>query len=128
MAGYWFLTALPQMENRFREGEQNTKIFRMYDSQKEQCVFIQKDDAGTPVDRENILNISCCDGCNISSKREWLPRNYEELLIEYANQYDTDKREISLRFGELSFIYREGKEYEYSDHFGLVERERRECE
>lgn len=128
LTGYWFLTALPQMENRFREGEQNTKLFWMYDSQKERCVFIQKDDTGTPVERENILNIICCETDKDYTKSEWLLRDYEKLLSEYASQYDTDKKEISLRFGELSFIYREGKEYEYSDYFGLVEKERREYE
>lgn len=128
LTGYWFLTALPQMENRFREGEQNTKLFRMYDTQKELCVFIQKDDTGTPVERENIMNIICCERAKDYTKRAWLPRDYEKLLSEYSSHYDTDKREISLRFGELSFIYREGKEYEYSDHFGLVEKERREYE
>lgn len=125
LSGYWFLTALPQMENRFREGELNTKLFRMYDPKTNRCVFIQKDDTGAPVNRENLLNISCYEEGKESTKRAWLSRDYKNLLEQYAKQYEMDKKAFSLRFGELSFIYREGKEYEYSDQFGLVEKERR---
>lgn len=122
LAGCWNLTALPQALNPFRKSEPTTKVFLMYDPDEERCVFIEKDEQGFPVIRENILEICRQDISQNQSERAWLVRDYEKLLEEYAEQQDTSKRAISIRYGELNFLYREGREYEYSDQFGLVER------
>jgi hypothetical protein len=34
--------------------------------------------------------------------------------------FEKSKRAVSIKYGELSFGYYEGSQYEYSDQFGLV--------
>ncbi|WP_435550583.1 type I-F CRISPR-associated helicase Cas3f [Desulfobacterium sp. N47] len=120
LAETWWLTALPQALNPFRKGEPNIKVFLMYDSDKESCVFVEKDEQGYPINRENILQIHHQGISKKQESRLWLKRDYNELLGNYAAQTDSSKKSISLRYGELSFVYREGQEYEYSDEFGLI--------
>ena len=120
LAESWHLTALPQSLNPFRKSEQTTSVFLMYDPDEERCLFIEKDEQGHPIDRENILQIHQQGISSSHEKRFWLKRDYEELLEKYAEQPDWSKKRISLRYGELSFVYRENQEYEYSDQFGLI--------
>ena len=120
LAENWYLTALPQVLNPFRKSEPYTKVFLMYDPDEARCVFIEKDEQGHPIDRENILQIHQQGISNSHKKRLWLKRDYEKLLEQYAEQQDCSKKLISLRYGELSFVYREDQENEYSDQFGLV--------
>jgi CRISPR-associated endonuclease/helicase Cas3 len=120
LAENWYLTALPQALNPFRKSEPNTKVFLMYDPDEERCVFIEKDEQGHPIDRENILQIHQQGISKSHENRLWLRRDYGKLLEQYAEQQDCSKKLISLRYGELSYVYRENQEYEYSDQFGLV--------
>jgi len=120
LAENWHLTALPQALNPFRKSEPTTSVFLMYDPDEERCLFIEKDDQGHPIDRENILQIHRHGISNSHEKRLWLKRDYGKLLEQYSEQQDCSKKLISLRYGELSFVYRENQEYEYSDQFGLV--------
>lgn len=120
LAESWYLTALPQVLNPFRKSEPTTKVFLMYAPDEECCVFIEKDEQGCPINRENILQIRHQCISKRQQERLWLPRDYKKLLERYAEQQNCSKRMISLRYGELSFIYRENQEYEYSDQFGLV--------
>lgn len=122
LAECWYLTALPQVLNPFRKSEPTTKVFLMYEPDKEDCVFVEKDEQGFPINRENILQIRHQNNSWGEEKRAWLHRDYEHLLAKYAEQQECSKRTISLKYGELSFVYREGEEYEYSDQFGLVEK------
>lgn len=120
LAECWYLTALPQVLNPFRKSEPTTKVFLMYEPDKEGCEFIEKDEQGFPVNRENILQISR-QGINRNQEESaWLLRDYDHHLRKYAEQQECSKRTISLKYGELSFVYREGEEYEYSDQFGLI--------
>lgn len=123
LAECWYLTALPQVLNPFRKSEPTTKVFLMYASDEEDCVFIEKDEQGFPVIRENILQISRQGISRSQEKRAWLMRDYERQLEKYAEQQECSKRTISLKYGELSFVYREDEEYEYSDQFGLVQKD-----
>jgi len=120
LAENWYLTALPQALNPFRKSELTTKVFLMYKPDKDRCVFIEKDEQGHPIVRENILQIRQQGISKKQEKKLWLQRDYGKLLERYAEQQDCSKKTISLRYGELSFVYRENKEYEYSDQFGLV--------
>jgi len=120
LAESWYLTALPQALNPFRKSEPTTKVFLMYEPDDERCVFIEKDEKGYPINRENILQIHQQGISKKQEKRLWLKRDYQNLLAQYAEQYDSGKRKISLRYGELSFVHRENQEYGYSDQFGLV--------
>jgi len=121
LAENWYLTALPQALNSFRKSEPTTKLFLMYEPDEEQCIFIEKDEYGNPISRENILQIQHKGVSQDHEKRLWLNRNYKELLEYYAKERTCNKKEFSLRYGELSFTYRENQEYEYSDQLGLVQ-------
>lgn len=117
----WYLTALPQALNPFRKSEPTTKVYLMYKPEDEECVFVEKDDDGYPVVTENILQIHRQGIITENQKKNlWLQRDYKELLAEYAEIYGRSEKSISLRYGELSFVYRENHEYEYTDQFGLV--------
>jgi len=120
LAENWHLTALPQVLNPFRKSEPTTNLFLLYDPDEERCLFIEKDEQGHPIDREHILQIHQQENSNSHEKRLWLKRDYGKLLEQYAEQLDWSKKRISLRYGELSFVYRENHVYEYSDQFGLT--------
>jgi CRISPR-associated endonuclease/helicase Cas3 len=116
----WYLTSLPQVLNPFRKGEPTIKVFRMYEPEGGGFVFIEKDKEGRPIDRQAILQIHPRDIGNEYENRLWLKRDYRKLLEHYSARQDYNMKGISLRYGELSFVYREGQEYEYSDQFGLT--------
>ncbi|MCF7859723.1 MAG: type I-F CRISPR-associated helicase Cas3f [Candidatus Cloacimonetes bacterium] len=114
----WYLTGLPQVLHPFRKSEPSTNLFLMYDSDTNLCVFVEKDKQGHPVIREGILHIKK-EGL-LQNNSTWLNRNYEQLIEVYAEKLNLTKKAVSLRFGELNFVYREQYEYVYSDQFGLV--------
>jgi len=121
LTGSWYLTALPQALNPFRQSEPNTEIFLMFDpDDAREMFFIEKDERGHPVDRENILRIQRYEIDERYTNRWWLRRDYKKLLGKYSERFDCSKRRVSLRYGELNFVHREDQEYEYSDQFGLV--------
>lgn len=120
LTGHWYLTALPQAIHQFRKSEPTTKIFSMYSQEDNNTLFVEKDYDGTPIPREDILNISRHDFSSEYEKRLWMPRNYKNILERYAEAQGRSVRTVSLKYGELSFVYREGEGYEYSDQFGLV--------
>ncbi len=129
MQGYlsecWYLTSLPQALTPFRKGESTTKVFLMYDPDDGSLVFVEKDKDGRPIDRQSIFQIHTENIGNECENRLWLKRNYKKLLERYSTQLDISMKAVSLRYGELSFVYREGQEYDYSDQFGLTKYERR---
>lgn len=116
----WYLTALPQHLNPFRKTEKSTNVFLTYNEDKDSCFFAEKDDSGDPIDREDILQIQRSELSNDEQKKLWLIRDYQSLLDEYAEKNESNKRRVSLRYGELSFVRRDSTEYEYNDQFGLV--------
>lgn len=116
----WYLTALPQVLNPFRQSEPTTNVFLMYMPDEDTCRFIEKDEQGNWIDREDILQIQHVLLNKEQEENVWLSRNYKNLLEHYAEQYGASKRAISLRYGELSFVYR-NEEYGYSDQLGLVQ-------
>ncbi|HIL02843.1 MAG TPA: type I-F CRISPR-associated helicase Cas3 [Candidatus Thioglobus autotrophicus] len=116
----WYLTAMPQYLNPFRQSESSINLFLTYDEDKEQCYFAEKDDKGRPINREDILGIRHSQLSDEEIENLWLVRDYQSLLDEYAEQQEISKKRISLRFGELNFIERENAEYKYNDQFGLV--------
>ena len=119
LAETWFLSALPQVLNPFRKSEQTTRLFLCLDEDDETCFFAEKDEKGYPINREKILNITHGPLSETEQRNLWLSRDYLNLLTQYSEKNEMSKRRISLRYGELSLVMREGCEYEYSDQFGL---------
>ncbi len=126
MQGYldeaWFVTAHPQHFHPFRKSEPTTKLYLTYDERKERCYFAEIDDYGEPVNREAILRIEERDLDPALRKRLWLERDYLSALEEASIRKNKTKKEVSLLFGELSFVHHDGDTYEYSDQFGFIKR------
>jgi CRISPR-associated endonuclease/helicase Cas3 len=132
----WFLTALPQQLNPFRQSEKNTKIFLVVNRGDEPCYFTQKDEQGCRVtdingdliNVEGILQIQHAELTEYERRNLWLERDFLSLLDEYIEEEALPTpRQVSLRYGELSFVIRDGEKYEYSDQFGLVKIGRTKC-
>ncbi|THB69730.1 MAG: type I-F CRISPR-associated helicase Cas3, partial [Gammaproteobacteria bacterium] len=125
MQGYldetWHLTAMPQQMHPFRNGEPSLNLYLYFEPEKEKLIFAEKDESGQLIDRGNIYSVKSINLENKNLDRLWLNKNYLKILGIYSQQQELSNTEISRRYGELSFIYREGNEYEYSDQFGLVE-------
>jgi len=120
LTGTWYLTAMPQYLNPFRKSEASINLFLTYDEETECCYFAEKDEKGRPINRESIHQIQHYQLSDSEKENLWLERNYQELLDEYAEKQDSNKKRISLRFGELNFVLRDNTEYQYNDQFGLV--------
>lgn len=121
LSGAWHLTALPQRFNPFRKNQKTINLFLTYDEASDGYVFIEKDNQGSPVPREKILGIHHDTRNEHAKNRQWLLRDYEKIVEDYAAQYGLSKKAICLRYGELSLNYRENQEYLYSDQFGMAE-------
>jgi len=120
LEGSWFLTALPQCFNPFRKSEKSTNLFLAYDLDEDHCFFSEKDEKGIPVNREGVLGIQHGDITKVECNRLWLVRDYRALLRQYSEKLDLSERRISLRYGELNVVLRDGVEYQYNDQFGLT--------
>ena len=117
----WGLTALPQVLQPFREGANNINLFRIYDEDKDEFIFAEKDREGKPVPRENGYRIEHNDE-NFDSNKLWLQRDYRNILENIAEQKSLTLEQASLRYGELSlplYLVRCYNEFIYSDQLGL---------
>ncbi|MBC5851025.1 type I-F CRISPR-associated helicase Cas3f [Vibrio metschnikovii] len=114
--GYWWLTALPQYFKRFRKSEPTVQIYLV---KKERSIEFCLREEGMP-SIDEVLNIKHLPLPPMQQQKLWLQRDYSELVSLYSpsaeQEFDT-----SVRYGEISFIYREGnQQYSYNDQLGLV--------
>lgn len=126
MQGYlreaWFLTALPQELIKFRAGPPSTKVFLVFDEERQDYVFCEKNEQGYPINRESALAIQRVELSETELSRLWLKRDFGCEVEQLADKQESTCRVISLRYGELSFPYVEKGKYEYNDQFGLVKK------
>lgn len=116
----WWLTGLPQVFFRFRDGNSGINTYLTYLHEQEAFKFCEKDEQGFAIDRQAILEIQQIELSDKAMERLWLYRDYTKSIKEIASQKERSLRWASLRYGELNFLYQEGKKYEYNDQFGLV--------
>lgn len=125
----WFLTALPQQFNPFRQNSANIQLFAIWKNHK--LIFCVKDDVGRYIDRSALYKIREIDYSELSEleqQRLWLNRDYHDILRRLAldkfpeNEDIEEKIEIlSERYGEILLPeYDEDKQLIYSEQFGLV--------
>jgi len=112
----WFLTAHPQYLHPFRESEPTQKVFLVYDEDDRDYSFCEIEGYDNIIKREEILQINRVKLDDEMKEGLWLHRDYNTLVKEF----EKSKRAVSIKYGELSFGYYEGSQYEYSDQFGLV--------
>lgn len=118
----WWLTALPQQLNRFRESAPETKLYLVWKDGKLQ--FCEKTESGDFINREQVFNIQKLPPLSENlSQKLWLERNYEELLRKRADEKNDefDKEGLmtkeSKKYGEINI--RKASKYFYDDQFGL---------
>lgn len=125
----WFLTALPQQFNPFRQSSANIQLFAIWKNHK--LIFCEKDDFGRYIDRSGLYKIREIDYSKLSEleqQRLWLNRDYHDILRRLAldkfpeNEDIEEKIErLSERYGEIMLPeYDEDKQLIYSEQFGLV--------
>ena len=117
----WFLTALSQQLTPFRHGEPSVKISLIFDDEKHHSRFCEKNEQGEWIDRERILAIERVALSERATSRLWLVRDFDQRCRQIADEQAISQRWASMRYGELSFIYRDNQAYQYNDQLGLVE-------
>jgi CRISPR-associated endonuclease/helicase Cas3 len=113
----WWLTALPQTLNPFRESAPQVKLYLVLDDGE--YVFIEKDEKGYVCNREAIYGIEHQEIVQSSIDRLWLQRDYQMLIENCARQQNISPRQAELKYGEISFRCKEQQRYSYSSQFGL---------
>jgi len=69
---------------------------------------------------DEVLNIKHLPLASTQQQKLWLQRDYSELVSLYSPSPEQEFA-TSVRYGEISFIYREGnQQYSYNDQLGLV--------
>ncbi|MGL4380836.1 MAG: type I-F CRISPR-associated helicase Cas3f [Vibrio sp.] len=116
--GYWWLTALPQYFKRFRKSEPTVQIYLV---KKERGIeFCLPEEQGGLHPIERTLNIEHVPLAPAQQQKLWLQRDYSQLVRLYSPIAEKEFA-TSVRYGEISFIYREGnQQYSYNDQLGLV--------
>ncbi len=116
--GYWWLTALPQYFKRFRKSQPTVQIHLV---KKERSIeFCLREEQGGLIPIERTLNIEHLPLTPEQQQNLWLQRDYSELVSSYSQSSESEFA-TSVRYGEISFIYREGNQkYSYNDQLGLV--------
>jgi CRISPR-associated endonuclease/helicase Cas3 len=120
----WWLTAIPQQLNRFRESNPDITLYLVW--QDDKAVFCEKTERGEFIPREQIKNIQRAKPMadELRSKL-WLERNYEislRQLIEDDNEENQKEQMMKIkskRFGEITVPDRDNQSLVYSDQFGL---------
>ncbi|MDM1248565.1 type I-F CRISPR-associated helicase Cas3 [Acinetobacter sp. R933-2] len=123
---YWFLTALPQRFNPFRQSSPNIQLFVTWQNGK--LVFCEKNDFGEYIARDGFYNITFVELNELEKQRLWLNRNYYDILCRMAVEKPSENEDIegnieklSKRYGEIMLPeYDEDKKLIYSEQFGLV--------
>ncbi len=125
----WWLTAVPQQLNRFRESEPDMNLYLVWQDGK--VVFCEKDERGEFISRQSSNNIARADAMTETMLgRLWLERDYRQALLEQIdtkNQFDNDIEQLitkkSERYGEITFPKRDNNDrgWFYSDQLGLFQ-------
>jgi CRISPR-associated endonuclease/helicase Cas3 len=134
----WWMTALPQAFNRFRESSPDIQLYRIW--QHGEYTFSEKDDKGIVLknifgdvaQQHNRFNVVDAPVMNKQERsRLWLKRDYEHALREecgYGKADDLNEKEKGLmckksqRYGEVRMPENESACW-YSDDLGLWPKE-----
>jgi CRISPR-associated endonuclease/helicase Cas3 len=121
----WWLTALPQQFNRFRESNPDITLYLVW--QDDKSVFCEKTERGEFIPREKLNNIRRAPPMVEAMRSKlWLERDYETALrqlIESENEATQEEQMMekkSRRYGEITLPDRDNQSLVYSDQFGLL--------
>jgi CRISPR-associated endonuclease/helicase Cas3 len=121
----WWLTALPQQLNRFRESEQTQILYLMPEDQYDTdtaFIFKAKDEKGNFSKAEQMQSISH-KAATVAGDRLWFKRDYQKILEAIANGFGITVEKAASRFGEIVIPFNEDgkKQFSYSPQTGLTE-------
>jgi CRISPR-associated endonuclease/helicase Cas3 len=122
----WYLTALSQRFNTFRQSTPDIQLYRVLQNNK--FVMCSKDEYGQYIPLDNFYKISLLDLNTVENERLWLNRDYRDILSRLVVDLESEEADISVLLEDLSKRYGEimlphfmdGKKLVYSDQFGLV--------
>lgn len=121
---WWWMTAVPQKCNRFREQTIDTlMLYAVYcQGNVTFCEYDEREKIYQP--RDQTLGIQSFDADDTMKKRLWLSRNYIHLLRQHISNTDIEDEEkelerISKRFGEVAIPDKNNHQWYYSDDFGF---------
>lgn len=117
---YWWMTALPQQFNRFRNSAPGLNLYRVID-EKGAAVFKLYDRQSGWMLIEKMLGIQQQPLSSERTARLWLQRDYETLVGQQSQLRSEDIMQTSQRLGEISLNnHNDGDRYRYNDQLGLV--------
>ena len=128
---YWWLTGLPQILRRFRDGRPEMELYYCYGNDGENLGFYERTKEGNwnPVSKSYFIGYKAFVNKDAEA-RLWLRRDYEEALERRAARKLDGLPEASLarlakKYGRISvpIAYIENnQELMYSDAFGMYRR------
>lgn len=117
---YWWMTALPQQFNRFRNSEPGLNLYLVLNDKSESVFQIYDHQSGW-VAMEKILGIQHQPLSPERAARLWFQRDYAALVAEQSERMSIDVTRTSQRLGELNLSYhKDSNRYRYNDQLGLV--------
>ncbi|MBR7800391.1 type I-F CRISPR-associated helicase Cas3f [Undibacterium fentianense] len=121
----WWLTALPQQLNRFRESRPTQILYLVSQDENDpegKFVFMEKDQKGKLSKAETVQNIRHKED-TAPKNRLWLLRDYQAILQATAECFGISMEKAASRFGEISIPLNEDgqKQFSYSPQLGLTE-------
>lgn len=121
---HWWMTALPQHFNRFRNSEPGVNLYLVLnDNGKRSFQIYDRQSGWVPV--EKMLNIQHQPLPPEKAQKLWLKRDYEELVSTQSERMAMDVMRTSQRLGEINLSHhRDGNRYRYNDQLGLVRDEK----
>ncbi len=120
---WWWMTALPQQSNRFREQTYETvTIYATYRQGK--IMFCRSDKEDEELPETEVLGIHPYQVDDNMKQRIWLPRMYTALLRQYIPDADIEDEEkelekLSKKWGEVTIRDEENPQWYYADDFGF---------
>jgi CRISPR-associated endonuclease/helicase Cas3 len=118
---YWWLTAIPQQLNEFREGQQDIELYLREND--DSFAFYEKDSrTGHWIKREEFYHIK--QDKAEDNERFWLKRDYKQAWNAYKDSREDwgSMKEVGLlHLPDYSREKGQVKEWRYSDQFGMYE-------
>ena len=117
---FWWMTALPQQFNRFRNSAPGLNLYRIINEQGRETFKVYDQKSGW-VEVEKLLGIAHQPLSEQRLERLWLVRDYASLIAEQSALRDEEVERTSQRLGEISLQHhKDGNRYRYNDQLGLV--------
>ncbi|MEN9898186.1 MAG: type CRISPR-associated helicase Cas3 [Pseudomonadota bacterium] len=121
----WWLTAVPQQLNRFRDSRPDITLYLVWRDDK--AIFCEKTESGEFIPCTERQNVTSFPAFTHDEKSKlWLERDYETALRRLidSNTQENEEEQLMLkkskRFGEITIPNSDKQKLVYSDQFGML--------